>query len=85
MQRVQLQARVGKPFGEPPDCRFIVVIEMRAGGAQLNRLKPVSRDMDKMLARQPRLVKQVGGYAKTVVWQTTILQAPDFRLRAFGP
>ena len=74
----EIQACVGQPFGESADHVFVVVVEMRTGGEQLDRVESVRRYMHEVLPRQPRLVKQVRRYAKTMIRQITILQGFRF-------
>ena len=53
---MQRQARVGQPLLQIRDGGRIVIIEMRARCEQLDRVEPVRRDLEQVIAREPLAV-----------------------------
>jgi hypothetical protein len=56
---VQFEASVSQPLLQVGHRRRIVVVEMRAGGEQLDTIESVRANLDQMLASQPLAVVKV--------------------------
>ena len=56
-----------EPLGELRRRRRVAVVEVGAGGEQLDRLEAVRGDMHEVLARQPLLVEEVCRDAEATV------------------
>jgi hypothetical protein len=74
---VQRHARVIEPLRKRPDCRLIVVVEVRSRGEELDAVEAVRRDVDEVFPVEPLLVKEMRGHAKAQVAHTGIL-TPQF-------
>src|SRR5215208_1179096 len=77
--RVKLETRIGKPFGEFRDRPLVVIVEVCAGGEELDGLEAVRGDVDEMLTAQRLLVKQMCRDAEAIHRRCLSEAPPDAR------
>src|SRR5687768_2938170 len=70
MHRMDLEACVHEPFGQRGDRLFVVIVEVRPGGEELDGFEAVRSDVDQVLAAEPMLVKEVRRDAEAVHTRT---------------
>ena len=61
---MQLEPRVREPLLQVGDRRRVVIVEVRPRREQLDRLEPVRRDLEQMVAAQPLAVVEVRRHAE---------------------
>src|SRR5687768_5079266 len=59
VHRMQVQARIGQPLGELKPCSLVVIVEVRPGGEELDRLESVRGDVDQVIPRELMFVKEM--------------------------
>ena len=70
---MQLDARVAQPLAEIGNGSWIVVVEMRSGGEELQQLEVVGRHIDDVVAGEAPVVEEMSRDTESAVRHVTIL------------